>query len=66
MSESEVERLARLETRMDRCDELAAAVIELRSALDMMRGAGKLAYVIMAACGAIGGIIAKLVPWGAR
>ena len=66
MSESEVERLARLETRMDQCMELAAMVAELKSTLDQMRGGTKAVYALFALAGALGGLIAKLVPWGAR
>jgi len=66
MSESEVERLARLEARMDQCMELAAVVSELKSALDQFKGGYKAAYALMALAGAVGGAVMKFIPWGAK
>lgn len=66
MSESEAERLARLETRMNQCEELQEVVRSLKETLDMMRGGYKAAYIIMAACGALGGMVAKMLPFGAK
>lgn len=66
MSGSEVERLARLEARMDQCMELAEVVSELKSTLDQLRGGYKFAYAMFAFAGAMGGLIAKIIPWGAK
>ena len=66
MSESEVERLARLEARMDQCMELAIVVSELKSALDQFKGGYRAAYALMALAGVVGGFIAKFVPWGTK
>ena len=66
LSESEVERLARLEARMDQCMELAIVVSELKSALDQFKGGYRAAYALMALAGVVGGFIAKFMPWGAK
>lgn len=66
MSESEVERLARLEARMDQCMELAVVVSELKSTLDQLRGGYKFAYAMFAIAGAVGGFVMKFIPWGAK
>ena len=77
MSEGELERLARIEAmleghfqrddeRLRRIDALEATVAQLKTISDKMEGGYKMLALLLAAAATIGGLIAKLLPWGAR
>lgn len=77
MSEGELERLARIETmleghfqrdddRMKRVDILEATVAGLKSESDQRKGGYAMLSLLLAAAATIGGLIAKIIPWGVK
>lgn len=70
MSESEAERLARLETRADQQeklhDEMSALVRELKTALDKLSGGKAVFAGMLLAASTLGGLIVKFLTLGGK
>lgn len=66
MSETEGERLARVEVQLEQLREqvreLGDTVKELRSALDKIKGGSLVIYALMAASATVGGLVVRLLP----